>query len=76
MSNTLPDVNLDEILSNLDADTRSYLQILINAGGEAFGSKGYNADLRETFKRFEPTAADTAIASRGSSRVGGRTCAT
>jgi phospholipid/cholesterol/gamma-HCH transport system substrate-binding protein len=56
VSNTLPDVNLDEILSNLDADTRSYLQILINAGGEAFGSKGYDADLRETFKRFEPTA--------------------
>jgi phospholipid/cholesterol/gamma-HCH transport system substrate-binding protein len=56
VSNTLPDVNLDEILSNLDGDTRAYLQILINAGGEAFGSKGYSSDLRETFKRFEPTA--------------------
>jgi phospholipid/cholesterol/gamma-HCH transport system substrate-binding protein len=60
VSNTLPDVNLDEILSNLDSDTRSYLQILINAGGEAFGTKGYSADLRETFKRFDPTAQDTA----------------
>jgi phospholipid/cholesterol/gamma-HCH transport system substrate-binding protein len=56
VSNTLPDVNLDEILSNLDSDTRAYLQILINAGGEAFGTKGYPADLRETFKRFDPTA--------------------
>jgi len=60
VSNTLPDVNLDEILSNLDGDTRAYLQILINAGGEAFGSKGYNADLRQTFKRFDPTAEYTA----------------
>jgi phospholipid/cholesterol/gamma-HCH transport system substrate-binding protein len=64
VSNTLPDVNLDEILSNLDSDTRAYLQILINAGGEAFGSKGYNADLRETFKRFEPTARDGARITR------------
>ncbi|HKN93367.1 MAG TPA: MlaD family protein, partial [Thermoleophilaceae bacterium] len=60
VSNTLPDVNLDEILSNLDADTRAYLQILISAGGQAFGTKGYPADLRETFKRFDPTARDTA----------------
>jgi phospholipid/cholesterol/gamma-HCH transport system substrate-binding protein len=60
VSNSLPDVNLDEILSSLDSDTRAYLQILINAGGEAFGSKGYSADLRETFKRFDPTARYTA----------------
>jgi phospholipid/cholesterol/gamma-HCH transport system substrate-binding protein len=60
VSNTLPDVNLDEILSNLDSDTRAYLQVLINAGGEAFGSKGYSSDLRATFKRFDPTAKDTA----------------
>jgi phospholipid/cholesterol/gamma-HCH transport system substrate-binding protein len=76
VSNTLPDVNLDEVLSNLDADARSYLQILLNAGGEAFGDeKGSgpaadagtklapgrqtaSADLRETFKRFEPTSRD------------------
>jgi phospholipid/cholesterol/gamma-HCH transport system substrate-binding protein len=64
VANTLPDVNLDEILTSLDSDTRAYLQILINAGGEAFGSKGYNADLRETFKRFEPTARDTARITR------------
>ena len=53
--NTAPDVNLDEVLSSLDSDTRTYLQILINSGGEAFGKKGYTADLRSTFKRFEPT---------------------
>jgi phospholipid/cholesterol/gamma-HCH transport system substrate-binding protein len=59
---TRPDVNPDEILAQLDGDTRAYLQILANAGGEAFTDdpakryrQSYSADLRETFKRFEPT---------------------
>jgi phospholipid/cholesterol/gamma-HCH transport system substrate-binding protein len=60
IQNTAPDVNLDEVLSSLDADTRTYLQILVTSGGEAFGNKGYSADLRETFKRFEPTNRDLA----------------
>jgi phospholipid/cholesterol/gamma-HCH transport system substrate-binding protein len=60
IQNTAPDVNLDEVLSSLDADTRTYLQILVNSGGEAFGNKGYSADLRETFKRFAPTNRDLA----------------
>jgi phospholipid/cholesterol/gamma-HCH transport system substrate-binding protein len=60
IQNTAPDVNLDEVLSSLDADTRTYLQILVNSGGEAFGNKGYPADLRKTFKRFEPTNRDLA----------------
>jgi phospholipid/cholesterol/gamma-HCH transport system substrate-binding protein len=58
VTQTSPDVNLDEILSALDSDTRSYLAILLNAGGQAFGQPGYSADLRETFKRFEPTSRD------------------
>jgi phospholipid/cholesterol/gamma-HCH transport system substrate-binding protein len=60
VSNTLPDVNLDEILSNLDSDTRSYLQILLGAGGEALGNDQAARDLRATFKRFEPTSRYTA----------------
>jgi phospholipid/cholesterol/gamma-HCH transport system substrate-binding protein len=66
VANTLPDVNADEVLSSLDADTRAYLQILINAGGTALRDdssaikQGAPADLRETFKRFEPTARDAA----------------
>jgi phospholipid/cholesterol/gamma-HCH transport system substrate-binding protein len=36
LSSTLPDVNPDEILAELDGDTRAYLQILLNAGGQAF----------------------------------------
>jgi phospholipid/cholesterol/gamma-HCH transport system substrate-binding protein len=61
VSQTAPDVNLDEILSSLDADTRAYLQVLVNAGGEAFSNKNYAADLRQTFKRFEPTNRDLAL---------------
>jgi phospholipid/cholesterol/gamma-HCH transport system substrate-binding protein len=60
VSNTLPDVNPDEILASLDRDTRDYLEILLASGGEAFTDKpGHegeaSADLRQTFKRFEPT---------------------
>jgi phospholipid/cholesterol/gamma-HCH transport system substrate-binding protein len=60
VANTLPDVNPDEILASLDADTRDYLRILLGAGGQAFqdrrGHPGATAAaLRQTFKRFEPT---------------------
>jgi phospholipid/cholesterol/gamma-HCH transport system substrate-binding protein len=68
VANTLPDVNSDEFLAQLDTDTRTYLQILLNAGGTAFDDKVTGADkryeqtaaqdLREVFKRFEPTARD------------------
>jgi phospholipid/cholesterol/gamma-HCH transport system substrate-binding protein len=63
VANTLPDVNPDEILSKLDTDTRAYLRVLLNSGGEAFAEdpgerQNAAADLRETFKRFEPTARD------------------
>ena len=61
-------MNTDEFLSQLDSDTRAYLQILLNAGGTTFDDKITGADkrydqtaaqdLRETFKRFEPTARD------------------
>jgi phospholipid/cholesterol/gamma-HCH transport system substrate-binding protein len=63
VANTLPDVNPDEVLSVLDSDTRAYLQILLDAGGQAFTDKpGHagqaSADLRQTFKRIEPTNRD------------------
>jgi phospholipid/cholesterol/gamma-HCH transport system substrate-binding protein len=64
VANTLPDVNPDEVLAQLDTDTRSYLRILLNSGGQAFTDtsphkQSASADLRETFKRFSPTARDT-----------------
>ncbi len=60
VENSRPDVNLDEILSSLDRDTRDYLLILANSGGEALGDKQASADLRGTLKRFEPTNRDLA----------------
>jgi phospholipid/cholesterol/gamma-HCH transport system substrate-binding protein len=60
VENTAPDVNLDEILQSLDADTRTYLTILVNGGGEGLAGKDTPAALRETFKRFEPTNRDLA----------------
>jgi phospholipid/cholesterol/gamma-HCH transport system substrate-binding protein len=54
VNQTLPNVNFDEILSSLDADTRSYLQLLLGAAGEGVGGQG--KALSATLKRFEPTA--------------------
>src|SRR3954462_7685900 len=60
VQNTAPDINLDETLSVLDSDTRTYLQILVNGGGEALSGKNTPAELRQTLKRFEPTNRDLA----------------
>jgi phospholipid/cholesterol/gamma-HCH transport system substrate-binding protein len=51
---SLPDVNLDELLSSLDADTRDYLRILLADGGRAV--KGNGRRLGQTIRRIEPTA--------------------
>src|SRR5436305_10252549 len=68
VSNTLPDVNLDEIFSSLDADTRAYLDLLVNGAGQGLKNKGNQ--LAQVLERFEPTHRDlarlnTAIAARG-----------
>jgi phospholipid/cholesterol/gamma-HCH transport system substrate-binding protein len=66
--NTQPDVDLSEILSSLDSDTRNYLILLLSAGAQAFHNPGAQgtapsasavADLRGTLKRFEPLDRDT-----------------
>ena len=64
---TEPDVDPDEFLSALDADTRSYLQLLISGLGKGLKDRG--KDLNATFKALEPTNRDLkrvteAIASR------------
>jgi phospholipid/cholesterol/gamma-HCH transport system substrate-binding protein len=58
VESTTPDVNPDEILSTLDADTRDYLRLLISDAGK--GLKGRHSDLRDLFRRFEPTHRDLA----------------
>ena len=56
VGNTLADVNADEILRMLDADTRSYLKLLLNGAGK--GLKGRSNDLREVFARLGPIHRD------------------
>jgi phospholipid/cholesterol/gamma-HCH transport system substrate-binding protein len=56
VSNTRPDVNLDEILSNLDRDTRDYLRLLVAGAGEGLRNNGPN--LSATLKRFAPLNRD------------------
>ena len=64
VANTLPDVNPDEVLASLDADTRDYLRILLNAGAEALDADG-PAELRQVLKRFEPTTRDIERITKG-----------
>jgi phospholipid/cholesterol/gamma-HCH transport system substrate-binding protein len=68
MSNTLPNVDLDEVLSELDGDTRAYLDQLINGAG--LGLKNRGNELAQVLERFEPTHRDLAelnqaVATRG-----------
>jgi phospholipid/cholesterol/gamma-HCH transport system substrate-binding protein len=69
VSNTLPDVNVDEILSSLDGDTRAYLDLLVNGAGQGLKNNGGN-ELAGVLERFEPTHRDLArvnkaVAARG-----------
>jgi phospholipid/cholesterol/gamma-HCH transport system substrate-binding protein len=56
ISQTLPDVNLDEILAALDVDTRDYLLLLLNDGAEGLGSERKGRELAQAIRRIEPTA--------------------
>ncbi len=55
--NSLPNVNPDEVLAALDADTRRYLQIVANVGGAGVGDRG--VDLRKVLAASQPTLART-----------------
>jgi phospholipid/cholesterol/gamma-HCH transport system substrate-binding protein len=67
-ANTDPDVDVSEILSSLDSDTRNYLLLLLAGGAQTFHdpgdsgaapSSGAVSGLRGTLKRFEPLNRDT-----------------
>lgn len=53
VSQTAPNVNADELLASLDADTRDWLVALVDAG--ATGLKGRATDLRQILKAGAPT---------------------
>jgi phospholipid/cholesterol/gamma-HCH transport system substrate-binding protein len=68
IGSTQPDVDVSEILSSLDADTRNYLILLLSGGAQLFHDHGSTgeapspkavADLQGTLKRFEPLDRDT-----------------
>lgn len=56
ISNTLPNVNLDEFFAALDRDTRDDLQLLLAGAGQ--GLKGSGKPLAAVLRRFEPTNRD------------------
>lgn len=62
VSQTLPNVNPDEILASLDTGTRNYLKLLIGGAGE--GLRGNRKTLSAVLRRFDPTARDVAKITR------------
>jgi phospholipid/cholesterol/gamma-HCH transport system substrate-binding protein len=56
LSQTAPNVNFDEFLAGLDAETRTYLQELLAGAGEGFKNNG--RAFSATLKRFDPIARD------------------
>jgi phospholipid/cholesterol/gamma-HCH transport system substrate-binding protein len=58
LRSTLPDVNTDEVLAMLDADTRDRLKLLVHGAGGGLKRRG--GDLGEAFRRLEPTHKDLA----------------
>jgi phospholipid/cholesterol/gamma-HCH transport system substrate-binding protein len=56
VASTAPDIDPDEILAALDADTRDYLKLLVSGAGKGLDGRG--EDLRETFRRFSPLHRD------------------
>jgi phospholipid/cholesterol/gamma-HCH transport system substrate-binding protein len=62
LADTQSNVEPDEVLASLDADTRSYLQLLLQGAGK--GLAGHGRELSAGLRRFEPTARDLA-------RIGG-----
>ncbi len=59
VANTAPDINVDEVLSALDGDTRGYLRMLLVGGGE--GLKGRGKDLGELLGSLGPINRDLAL---------------
>lgn len=56
IASSLTDVDLDEILSELDARTRDYITLLANGAGE--GLRGKGETLARVLERYGPTVRD------------------
>jgi phospholipid/cholesterol/gamma-HCH transport system substrate-binding protein len=67
-ASTDPDIDVDQILSSLDVDSRTFLLMLLSGGAQVFHDHGATGaapspeavnDLRATLKRFAPLNRDT-----------------
>jgi len=57
LSSTLPNANPDEVLAALDADTQSFLKLLVSGGGEALDpEQRRGVKLSNALRQFEPLA--------------------
>jgi phospholipid/cholesterol/gamma-HCH transport system substrate-binding protein len=59
IAQTAPNIDFDQFLAGLDAETRAYLQELLAGAGQGFGNNG--KALSATLKRFYPTARDVTL---------------
>jgi phospholipid/cholesterol/gamma-HCH transport system substrate-binding protein len=69
LANTKPQINADEVLATLDADTRNYLTLLLQGGAEGLGGEEKGRQLSAGLRRLDPTIRDiarinTAVAQR------------
>ncbi len=61
LASTQPQVNPDEILASLDADTQQFLKLLLANGAEALDpEKGRDVKLSNALRRLDPFARDIA----------------
>jgi phospholipid/cholesterol/gamma-HCH transport system substrate-binding protein len=58
LAQTQPNVQPDQILASLDSETRDFLQLLLQGGGEGLGGNGKK--FSATLRRLDPTARDLA----------------
>lgn len=59
LASTLPNVQPDEVLAALDADTQGFLRLLLSGGAEGLGDGG-GRKLASALRQFEPFARDVA----------------
>ncbi len=69
LSQTEPNVNLDQFLASLDGDTRQYIQLLVAGGAQGIGGEGQSIRLSNALRRFQPfvhyiAKLNTAVAAR------------
>jgi len=61
LASTLPNVQPDQILASLDADTQQFLKLLLSNGAEALDpAKGRDVELSNALRRLDPLARDVA----------------